>query len=91
MNGGELIGFFSTIGALIIAACAIIGGIWASVRRAEFRTRQLELEASLKQDMLNRGMSADEIERVLAAGQAKAEPGSCDEEASRRVAGRRCR
>jgi hypothetical protein len=32
-----------------------------------FRHRRLELEAALKQDMLNRGMSADEIERILRA------------------------
>jgi len=29
--------------------------------------RRTEIEASLKQDMLNRGMGADEIERVLRA------------------------
>ena len=71
MNGGELIGFFAVVGGMFIAASAIIGGIWSSVRLAEFRARQLELETALKQDMLNRGMSADDIERVVAAGQSK--------------------
>jgi len=71
MNGGELIGFFAVVGGMFIAASAIIGGLWSSVRLAEFRARQVELETALKQDMLNRGMSADEIERVIAAGQPK--------------------
>jgi hypothetical protein len=34
--------------------------------------RRTEMEAALKQDMLNRGMSAEEIERVLKAGLASA-------------------
>ena len=72
MNGGELIGFFAVVGALVIAVSAIVGSLWASVRLAEFRTRRAELEAGLKQDMLSRGMSVDEIERVIAAGQTKA-------------------
>ena len=33
-----------------------------------YRWRKTELDAELKRDMIARGMSADEIERVLAAG-----------------------
>jgi hypothetical protein len=33
-----------------------------------YRWRKTELDAELKREMLARGMSADEIERVLAAG-----------------------
>lgn len=33
-----------------------------------FRWRKTELDIELKRDMIARGMSADEIERVLAAG-----------------------
>jgi hypothetical protein len=72
MNGGELLAFFGLAGGLLVGAIAIIAGIWLEFRRAEFRARQAEVEAALKQDMLNRGMSADEIERVLSAGQKKA-------------------
>ena len=38
---------------------------WGKARRAELRFRQAELEASLKQDMLNRGMSVHEIRQVM--------------------------
>jgi hypothetical protein len=85
MNGGQLIGLIAVTGAMIIAAGAVIGGLWASVRTAEFRTRRLELEVGLKQDMLNRGMPVEEIERVLAAGQASSPADSSD--AAQRAAG----
>jgi hypothetical protein len=57
---GQLEGF------VILGACLMTGLIvflslqWRLHRRTE-------IEASLKQDMINRGMSADEIERVLKA------------------------
>ena len=44
---------------LFLAIC-VIAGHWLAHRRSE-------LDASLKQDMLDRGMSADEIEKVLKA------------------------
>ena len=71
LDGGELIGFFSVVGGLAVAVIAIIGGCWTASRKAEARTRQVEVEAALKQDMLNRGMSAQDIERVLNAGHVK--------------------
>lgn len=46
--------------AIIIALFAISAGVWNS-------TRQKQVEAELKQDMLDRGMSADEIEKVVKA------------------------
>jgi hypothetical protein len=51
----------------LLTVVAIAGYFWARIRKAEFQARQAASEASLKQDMLNRGMSADEIERVLKA------------------------
>jgi hypothetical protein len=41
------------------------------VRREECRTRQVETEAALKQQMIERGMSADEMVRVLESGHMK--------------------
>jgi hypothetical protein len=76
MNGGELIGFFAVVGGLLFVATAAIAGIWAGVRHAEFRARQLEAEIALKQDMISRGMSADDIERVLTASSADADKAS---------------
>jgi hypothetical protein len=90
MHGGELIGFFAVVGALVIAVSAIVGGLWASVRLAEFRTRRAELEAGLKQDMLSRGMSVDEIERVIAAGQPKSPSCSTDSAAPHRAEREKC-
>ena len=48
------------IAGAIIAVTAVIAVQWRKVRQADF-------DASLKNDMLNRGMSADEIERVVKA------------------------
>ena len=44
-----------------------IGGIVSGILRSMQKARLAELEASLKQEMLERGMSADEIVRVLQA------------------------
>ena len=48
------------IAGAIIAVTAIVAVQWRKVRQADF-------EASLKHDMLNRGMSAEDIERVIKA------------------------
>jgi hypothetical protein len=52
----------------LVALVAIATAMWRSVRRAE-------VEASLKQDMLNRGMTVDQIERVIRASAAAPEYG----------------
>jgi hypothetical protein len=44
----------------LIALAAVVGGLW-------YAHRKLYIEASLKQEMLTRGMSAEEIKEVLAA------------------------
>ena len=53
----------------IIPVLAIAGGIvisLVSIISTQWRkARQAELEAALKQDMLTRGFSADDIERVM--------------------------
>jgi hypothetical protein len=45
-------------GATIVCTVWILAYFWK-------RVRQIDVESSLKQDMLNRGLSAAEIERVL--------------------------
>jgi hypothetical protein len=52
----------ATIGLLIP-----IGGIVIGILKSVHKARQTELEMSLKHEMLQRGMSADEIVRVLQA------------------------
>jgi hypothetical protein len=61
MDGGEFIGLVAVLGGLACGAVAILAGTWQKVRRAE-------LNAALKQDMLNRGMSAEDIRTVCDAG-----------------------
>lgn len=61
LNPGELLAVVAVVGGLLCAIIGIIAGTWAKVRRAE-------IAAALKQDMLNRGMSADDIRTVLEAG-----------------------
>jgi len=81
-NVGQLIGFVAVAGGLLIPIVAIISTQWARVRREECRTRQAEAEAALKQEMIQRGMSADEIIRVLDCGVSK--PPSDEERRARK-------
>jgi hypothetical protein len=60
-NFGELMGFLAVGGGLLIGLVAIVGGYWTEIRKTE-------ISAALKQDMLSRGMSADEIQTVMDAG-----------------------
>jgi hypothetical protein len=57
----ELIGLVAVVGAFLCGIPAVVGGIWYAIRNAE-------ITGALKQDMLNRGMSAEEIQIVLDAG-----------------------
>jgi hypothetical protein len=55
----------------------IVGIVFGTVTSYLARVRQAELEASLKQDMLQRGMSAEEIRTVIEAtsrGKGKTRP-----------------
>jgi hypothetical protein len=45
----------------------ILGIVFGTVTQYLARVRQAELEASLKHDMLQRGMSAEEIKTVIEA------------------------
>lgn len=74
-NPGEFIGLVAVGGGLLIP---IICGVTAIITDYFFKTRQLDL----KQDMLGRGMSADEIRAVLDAGskhsqKVRSNPDSC--------------
>jgi hypothetical protein len=63
-SAGELIAIISIVGGLICGTVVMIGDYWYKIRRAE-------LAAKLKQGMLDRGMSAEEIRMVLDAGTKK--------------------
>lgn len=56
-----LIPIIAIVCGCTVAAIGIIAHNWRRARKAE-------LDASLKAEMLRRGMSVDEIERVLKAG-----------------------
>jgi hypothetical protein len=64
----QLIGLVAVAGGLlcglILGTLGIILGFFAEAHK----TRRAETLAALKQDMLNRGMSAEEIRTVLEAG-----------------------
>ena len=59
-NPGLLIPCLAIAGGVVISVVAILSVAWR-------KHRQTEIESALKQDMLNRGMSADEIARVVRA------------------------
>jgi hypothetical protein len=65
---GLVIGGIAVIGGLLCGIIGIIAGTWQKVRRAE-------IAATLKQDMLNRGMSAEDICTVLEAGTTESQIG----------------
>jgi hypothetical protein len=53
--------------AAVVALPCVIGYYLTSARESDHKARQAEAELALKQDMIKRGMSAEEIERVLKA------------------------
>ncbi len=67
LNGGEILGLFGIILGLI----GLVGGLsvgFVKVMSEYYRKTQLdEMEATLKMEMIQRGMSADEIAKVLEA------------------------
>ncbi len=67
-SAGQITGLVAVICGPLIAIVAVISASWARVKRAELQARRHEVDASLKQQMIERGMSAEEIERVLTAG-----------------------
>ena len=58
---GQVIGLTAVIGAFACGMVAIVMGIRVGLRH-------LELTSALKQDMLERGMTAEEIRVVMEAG-----------------------
>jgi hypothetical protein len=61
LSGGELIAVIAIVGGLFFGMIVLLGEFWRQSRKAE-------IDAKLKADMLDRGMSADEIKTVLEAG-----------------------
>jgi hypothetical protein len=61
MSPGELIGLVAVAGGLLCGLVAIILGIGLEYHRAD-------LAAALKKDMLERGMTPEEIRTVMEAG-----------------------
>ena len=60
--------------ALLIPICGIVFGTIGSYLRY---AKQAELDASLKNEMLQRGMSADEIKTVVEAGRGRKMSRAC--------------
>jgi hypothetical protein len=63
---GQLIGLVAVVGGLVCGIVGIVMGVGLEIRRAE-------LAAGLKKDMLERGMSAEEIRIVMEAGSKNSE------------------
>ena len=58
----EIIGLLTAAGILILCISPVVGVLW-------YKIHKNSVNAMLKQDMLNRGMSAEEIKTVLEAGE----------------------
>jgi hypothetical protein len=62
-NEGRFVVILVVIGcttAILISLGSVFAGVWHSIRHKQ-------IEADLKQDMLDRGMSSEEIEQVIEA------------------------
>ena len=58
---------------LLIGLVSVVGGIVFIVMRVGLEIRRVELSAALKKDMLERGMTAEEIRIVMEAGSKNSE------------------
>ncbi len=72
MDFGSVLSEFGNLSMWSALALMVVGGAvcsaFTSVAVQRRKARQAEVEAGLKSQMIERGMSADEIERVLQAG-----------------------
>ena len=62
-DGERFVVILTVIGCstgILISLAGVFAGVWSSVRHKQ-------IEAELKQDMLDRGMSSEEIEQVIEA------------------------
>jgi hypothetical protein len=78
---GSFIALVAIVGGLLIPLTAIIGGFI-------YKHRRLSVEASLKQMMIERGMSAEEITEVLQATSSEKARRNCSRANSRAEASR---
>jgi hypothetical protein len=69
---GELIGLVAVMGVFLCGIVAIVTENWRKMR-----------QITLKQDMVNRGMSAEEIRTILEAGLKRPRREDCKEHSSR--------
>jgi len=75
LNGGEILGLCG----IVLGLFALVGGLgmgFAAVMAWHHRRTQLDdMEATLKMEMIQRGMSADDIKQVLESKMEPAKPG----------------
>lgn len=69
----------ATVPACLFGIIAVLAAVWSASRKAEF-------EASLKLEMINRGMSAEDIDRVLKASLSGTSPKCCADKPAANVA-----
>ena len=79
LNGGEILGLCG----ILLGMIGLVGGITVAITKvvaAHFRRTQLdEMEATLKMEMIQRGMSAGEIKQVLEARMGSSRSSTLDE------------
>jgi hypothetical protein len=79
MAYGQLMGFLAVGGGLLMGFVAILGAFWIEIQKRE-------IAAALKHDMLERGMSAEEIRVVIDAGTKRSKKRPAELAADSRVA-----
>jgi hypothetical protein len=77
-NGAELLGLITLLLAFLVGGIIAVTAIVTAHLQA---TRQAEQEAALKQEMLQRGMSAEEIVQVVTASRDSSSDGDSSAQA----------
>jgi hypothetical protein len=62
LSGSEIVGVVAIAGSLLVGLLIVLTAIISHNWR---RMRQFDIETALKQEMVRKGMSADEIERII--------------------------
>ena len=74
LGSGNFVGVVAITGGILFLVAIVALDFWQKVRRAEADAAICLKTLELKLEMVDRGMSADDITRVLAAGYDEIEP-----------------
>jgi hypothetical protein len=78
LNGGEILGLFGIMLGLVALVGALAVGFAIVISEHKRKSQLDEMEVTLKMEMIQRGMSGDEIAKVLEAKMGSSKSGWLD-------------